>query len=61
MRKAVAGPPITRGVIETAIRSYVAKGGKITMLPPQSVTTRTVIGGDMWAAYESADSCLFIS
>ncbi len=55
MRKAASGPPITRGVIETALQNYFARGGKVTVLPPQSHTNRTIIGGDIWAAYESSD------
>ncbi|MGK5095103.1 hypothetical protein WDW89_24225 [Deltaproteobacteria bacterium TL4] len=41
--------------LNTAMNSFLKKGGKITVLPPQVAVNRTVIGAEQWEAYESID------
>ncbi|MBF0236427.1 MAG: hypothetical protein HQM12_01880 [SAR324 cluster bacterium] len=37
--------------IQQSLESFLKKGGKIDVLPPQRVVTREKVGGDKWGMY----------
>lgn len=47
---------ITREAIEASMKRFLAKGKKITVLPPQEVSSRNLVGEEKWSSYESLGS-----
>jgi len=45
--------PITHEDIDDAMEQFLDKGGHISVLPQQKVTTIKVIGAEKWDVYES--------
>ncbi|MBF0238227.1 MAG: hypothetical protein HQM12_11015 [SAR324 cluster bacterium] len=52
MNRKMKGRHVTHNEVVLAMDSFLAKGGKITILPQQKVVSLTVIGQGKYEAYE---------